>query len=755
VPHLVRLLKGALAALFAVVPLAAIGGGKTHMWTGLKSSDWSEAQNWDDGEAPSDGDIVYLLGGSKNPHVEKAAGLALAELHMETDSLSGMGIMAAGVFIWARGTIAMDITVGSAGVITGDVTLTQSQSGLPTTFVNGGYVVMVPGVTLSLDFGTHIQNLGLWSAQLGTRDSVIKSNNCCAKQALFENKGTLTTGGSPRLVISNMGYHGSRKSILSGAVTLDYGLHVLEPDSVVDGSGTVVTLTGNGHLTASGTITLTGGPTLVQSGAFLDGVNDAPLTLEGKGGDATYRWLGGTITASPTFGAHTALEIDSAQPKLLGDGVREHGHLNVTTAVTHKGTGVVGLYTGSQIVNGGSWTVPSSQSPVFKGNACCADAAAFRNVGKLLLGPGATLTVANAMFDNRATGVVSGGALRLMNGPHQFRPNATVTGAATSVQVFDRGSLTGDGVANFKDGAALMLGGNAAIDGTMDIEGKRKFVWSGGHLAGTLDLGTGIATEITDVAADQTHERSVAAATPKTAVKLIIEGGATQDSKTPIAIGPGAEITNRIGSHWIIRDGGLSGTVCCASPAIVSNLGTIEVDAAGRQVKLAQLEFRNRGMLKVGAGTLLMSGVAPTQYAGTTELAGTISSKDFRLAGGTLTGTGTIEGNLSNDAGMVAPGSDIGTLTVSGVFRQGASGSTIFDLTSGTSDLLQVGTASLGGTVNLHQAQSAPLSRVSRTLVAAGKVTAPFAAMTGLATLGSPFKLTSDATSIRLEPAGP
>jgi hypothetical protein len=92
---------------------------------------------------------------------------------------------------------------------------------------------------------------------------------------------------------------------------------------------------------------------------------------------------------------------------------------------------------------------------------------------------------------------------------------------------------------------------------------------------------------------------------------------------------------------------------------------------------------------------------------------------------------------------------------VSGVFRQGTSGSTIFDLTSGTSDLLQVGTASLGGTVNIHRAQSAPLFRVSRTLIATGKVTAPFAVLTVLSTLGSPFKLASDATSIRLEPANP
>jgi hypothetical protein len=196
--------------------------------------------------------------------------------------------------------------------------------------------------------------------------------------------------------------------------------------------------------------------------------------------------------------------------------------------------------------------------------------------------------------------------------------------------------------------------------------------------------------------------------------------------------GPGSEIRDRIGSSWLVHDGRVAGTVCCAGLATAINLGTIEVRAPGRQAKFAQLVRPTGSMLKVAAGTLLRTAITRTQFAGARELVGTFGSSDFRIAGGALTGSGAIEGNLANEADL-SPRQRHRHARSEPDFRQATAGSAIFDLTSGTSDPLQAGTASLGGAGNRHNEQSAPLSRASRKLAGADEVAATFAIMTGLA----------------------
>lgn len=69
-------------------------------------------------------------------------------------------------------------------------------------------------------------------------------------------------------------------------------------------------------------------------------------------------------------------------------------------------------------------------------------------------------------------------------------------------------------------------------------------------------------------------------------------------------------------------------------------------------------------------------------------------------SGGTLSGTGSVVGNLAN-AGTVKPGSSIGTLNVSGNYTQGSGGKLSIEVASpAKNDILAVtGAASLGGTL--------------------------------------------------------
>jgi hypothetical protein len=746
---LTSLLVILLAAMWGMGPAASVSVAQsTDTWTGTVNNDWTNGQNWADGETPEDGDIVYLAT-DHNGDIINVPSLFLSALYMETTSLSGPGTLSVGALVWTRGDIEMSLTVGGPGLITGEVTFSHGSGTELTTLTNNGAMAMGPGAILHDDFGAEVVNNDVWAASRVGNDNTIQSNVCCEELAVFQNNGKLSANGAAKLRFVRMGFDGTGASSVEGQVVLDYGTHILDDGMRVDGNGTDLSLVDKAMVTANGTIWLADGAVITQNGGEL--VPGAkPLVLKGTGDGGTYRWLAGTITANPTFADKTSLVLDSSGAKLLGNGDGKHGILTLGTTATQSGTGKLELWA-ARIVNNGTWTVPAGQNVTIAGTTCCASPSQFRNFAKLSIDPSSTMTFSNDQFANASQATISGGNLVLSGGVHLIRNGSTLTGAKAAIKTTGRAVVDGSGDLTLHDGGTFLLGGGSQMTGTFDLKGTGTFLWSEGMIGGIVDTGTGVKTRIDDVTTDHAHDRAISTAGPKGAAQLVVEGGAVQHSVTPISLGAGVEVTNRIGSTWEIDHGGFSGSVCCASPAKFINLGTLDIEAA-TPVSLGELQFWNRGSFTVGSGSVRFSGTNPTQFAGATTDAGTIVASEFDLQGGDFTGAGAVTGNLSNTAGDLQPGSPIGTLKVSGTYTQGASGKFTADLTSGRNDMLVAQTADLGGTLALRLAQPMALPKRAYQLVRAKSVEHPFTVTTGLTTLGGPWKVVTSGTSIGVRP---
>ena len=136
----------------------------------------------------------------------------------------------------------------------------------------------------------------------------------------------------------------------------------------------------------------------------------------------------------------------------------------------------------------------------------------------------------------------------------------------------------------------------------------------------------------------------------------------------------------------------INGLIASPTNTIVTNTATYPT-----------VTFLTNGILTV-TPTADLSITTPVNVTnnGTVVLNGVLNTPSLSVApGGALGGTGTLNGNLTNN-GVVAPGNSPGIMTVNGNYTQAAGGTLQIQVGNGLNSLLSVsGTASLGGILAL------------------------------------------------------
>ncbi len=143
------------------------------------------------------------------------------------------------------------------------------------------------------------------------------------------------------------------------------------------------------------------------------------------------------------------------------------------------------------------------------------------------------------------------------------------------------------------------------------------------------------------------------------------------------------------GTLWVSER---HGTNAAFNATTINGTGTLQVVGGAGPVA----DFTN---VNASAATLLVGGGGTANILSGTSTFGALS-----MGGGTLTGTGTISGNVDNSAGTVAPGASPGILTINGNYAQGPLGTLAVEIggtTAGSQydQLVVTGSTTLGGTL--------------------------------------------------------
>jgi hypothetical protein len=539
--------------------------------------------------------------------------------------------------------------------------------------IHSGSFSIASGATLAFSGGTH--NLNSPASVTGTGNVTFSGANATlASGTTYSPTGTTTVSGGTVTFDGTASTGGFTQT--AGTVTGSGTLTVNNSFSQSGGSQT-----GSGTTVLGSAITYTPGTATLDRNITVQGTLNQPAgTLTVNSGKTltanTLNLTGGTITGA---GDVAATQLGWSAGTISGSGAFTVG----AGGATLTNTAAVNLNGRTLTVNG-----PFTQAGTFWLD--------MHNGATLTVNGLATLDTSNISTSffgiNSVSGAAStvnflGGITKLGAQPYDLAVRTNTAGTVRSQQgelVFDGGFVAAS-TGGTHTGTSFVADPGASIklaNGTHQAAGNVTI--SGG---GSMQLGNNDGVRV---------------------MSLDLAAGATLTNTGTLNLVPGATLTAALDNQGTLNLTGVSATGLLTNSATLNVNGTVTASGGVQQTA---------GTLNVPAGQTL-----------------TVGGPGLVLAGGALTGEGSITGNVNNTGGTVTPGASPGILTISGNYTQGPSGVLDMEIggtTAGTQydQLLVTGNASLGGTLNATLINAfVPAATDAFTLIqASGTVSGTFA----------------------------
>jgi len=531
----------------------------------------------------------------------------------------------------------------------------------------------------------------------------------------LDGTGLLEANGSP----TNIDVTGSGSAFIDSTIERNGGNGV----TFVNNDGGTGTLTVTGKISGTGVI-----------------VNAGTLILNNDDGDA----IGDTDGLNVGSAATISLQTDETVGRLAGRGAFVLNANTLTFAVSGSdfdgvmsGTGGVVInagnfhqfagentYTGSTTVNGGILTIGDSLRGPPPGEGVILDSnAVIVNGGEL------ALEVSETIGSLAGTG----GTVNLED---RFGSSYTLTTGGNNASTTFGGSFSGDGTLDKRGtGTFTLSGDNSGFDGTITVE------------EGTLSLATTAAGgdgsfSITTTGSVIDYADGVTSAAPidinsNTTQLQVLTGSATQSGV--ISETGGARPMEKIGDGTLTLTGTntyTGGTTVTAGTLQLGNGGTTG-SVAGDITNNAALIFNRSDAVTLsnvisGSGTVTKAGAGTLTLTGTNTFTGgtTVTSGTLQLGNGGT--TGSLAGDITNNAALIFNRSDAVTLSdvISGSGSVTKAGAGTLTLT-GTNTYTGGTTVTSGTLVNQGTIAGAVVNNASFTNQAGGTTGAVTSAGTG------------------------
>jgi phage baseplate assembly protein gpV len=657
-------------------------------------------------------------------------------LTFDSGTLTGAGnVTVDGAFNWNGGTVSG----GGAFTVNGPMTL----GGTGTKTVNGRTLVSNDAATWMGNGSIGISNGGvLRNAATGTftaqNDATMFSSG--SPTGMFDNQGTLTKSlGNGNTTISvNVTSSGTTNAqsgtlLFNGDGTWTGPINV-GPGLFRFGAGTHglsgVMIGGNGRteiasgtVNANGAVTVGATTTLAQSGGVLGG--NGAVTLNGP-----FEWTGGSITGNGPFTANNTIMFGGTGTKTI------NGRTLVSNAAAAwMDSGSIGISNGGVLRNAatGTFTAQNDATMFSSGSPT----GMFDNQGTLTksLGNGNTtisVNVTSSGTTNAQSGTLLFNGDGTWTGPINVGPGLFRFGAGThglsGVMIGGSGraeitsaTVNGNGAVTVGAMTTLaMSGGTLGGNGALTLNGP--FEWSGGSVTGNGAFTAGNTFLLHGSGTKTLNGRT-----------LVSNGTATWMDTGAIGIANGGVLRNGATGTFDVRNDATM--FSSGSPnGTFDNDGTF-VKSQGAATSNLTVAVTNSGTFEIQSGTVADGFLGYVQTAGSTILNGgnfNALGAALNIQDGSLTGSGTVTGNVTSD-GSVKPGLSPGGISITGNYTQSAGGSLdieIGGLTAVTQfDQLDVnGTASLAGTLNVSLIDGFVPSQGNQFLVLDGTTTGNFGA---------------------------